>query len=146
ATTYPSGTATRADHPNKIAVASLVLSCAVVFQLILAGVIGEPHRLEMESLQERVDLLQGEGMSPFAAAHQASLELYEDHGGAPPGWMIVCAMLYIGGGVAWIATIVCGLIAVRRPQRRRLAVTALIVAGLVPIVLCCGALPFGPGT
>ena len=52
--------------------------------------------------------------------------------------MILSAMVEFVGAATWIATIVCGIIAVRRPQRRPLAVVALVIAGVLMIFFCCG--------
>jgi hypothetical protein len=57
--------------------------------------------------------------------------------------MIAAVLFEMGGALMWIAALVCALIALRRPERRRLSVTALVVTGLVPVLLCCGGLGFG---
>lgn len=130
-----------AGHPNGIALVALGLAFCVLASLLIAGAVAARHRLEFESLQEQVLELQEEGMGFIAATQQASADFYESHGGMPPGWMMALVFLELGGGLAWIATIVCGVIAVRRPRRRGFAVASLVIAGLVPIVFCCG-MPF----
>ena len=127
-----------ADHPNGIALVALGLASSVLVLFLIAGTVAARHRLEFESLQEQVLELQEEGMGFVAATQQASAEFYESSGGMPPGWMIALVFLEVGGGLAWLATIVCGLIAVRRPRRRGFAVASLVIAGLVPVLFCCG--------
>ena len=67
-------------------------------------------------------------------------EYLSRRGGIPPAWMILSAMLEFCGAGVWIATVVCGLLALRRPQRRALAGIALAIAGLFVILFCCGSL------
>jgi hypothetical protein len=48
------------------------------------------------------------------------------------------SVIFIGTIVSWVAAVVCGLIGLRRAYRRSLAIAALVVAGLAPVLLCCG--------
>ncbi len=128
---------------NRIAAVALGLACGAAAQFVFVGILFAPHRLEMEAIQERVTSLQQEGTGSLAAMQQAGMEFYENYGGVPPGWMIAAVLFEMGGALMWIAALVCALIALRRPERRRLSVTALVVTGLVPVLLCCGGLGFG---
>ena len=70
---------------------------------------------------------------------QRLTEYIDAQGGVAPGWLIATAVLPILAGLGWIAALACGLIGVRRPRRRGLAIAALVVAGIVPVLCCSGA-------
>ncbi len=74
---------------------------------------------------------------------EAQNQFFKARGGVP-SWLVAFMALEVVAGLNWAAMIVCGIIGVRRLNRRTLAITALVVAGLVPIVLCCGGLFLGP--
>lgn len=132
--------AARSVHPNQIAIVAFSLACTMIVLITAAAFVAAPHRLEMESLLDRVAALQEEGAEPWSARMQASTEFGESYGGGPPGWMIAFVLFYVAAGLAWMATIVCGLIGIRRVLRRRMAITALVMAGAIPILLCFGVL------
>lgn len=132
--------AERAAHPNQIALVAFSLACAMFFFIMMAGFVATAHRLEIESLMDRVIELEREGTSDWSAKTQASAEFAESYGGGPPGWMIALVLLYIATGLTWMATIVCGLIGIRRVLRRRMALAALVMAGVIPMLLCFGGL------
>jgi len=109
---------------------------AFVLALTVVALIGmylnvlSAHRLEMEKfLQPEMSF--GEQMQAFS-------EYLESQQGQVPGWVMALSVLPLGAGLAWTAALVCAIIALRRPQRRGFAVAALVIAGFVPVFLCCG--------
>lgn len=132
-----------ADQPNRIASVALVLVLAVVVQAILLAVLLSSHTAALEKLQERIVALQEEGAGFIAAHQQATGEFYEAHGGAPPTWLILSAVLQLAGGITWIAAVVCAVIGLTRKHRRRRALAALLIAVGSMLTFCCGGLVFG---
>ena len=130
--------ASLAHHPNRIAMVSFVLACGEVLLLVLMQWIMTSHRLEAEEFVRSM-----ETATSLTKMVEAQSEFFKARGGVPR-WMIAIMALELMAGLNWIAMVVCGIIGVRRPNHRRLAITALVVAGLVPIVFCCGGLFFGP--
>jgi DNA-directed RNA polymerase subunit RPC12/RpoP len=125
-------------HANRLAVVAAALAAALVAFAICFLWIAVTHRLELEEFAQSMTEAGG-----FAGMFDAQQEFYEARGGIP-SWVVALGMVEGATGLTWIATLVCGVIAVRRPRRRGLAVSALVVAGLVPIVLCCGSLFWAP--
>ena len=58
--------------------------------------------------------------------------------GEIPSWMFSLIGAQLGAGVAWIASVICGVLGMRVAYRRSWAIAALIMAGLAPVVFCCG--------
>ena len=123
------------DKPNTVALAALILASCLLVVLAAITYVGYTHRLEWEdfakSMMENGDYSQ-------------AFDYFESRGGVPR-WMIVIGALEVGGGLLWLASLVCGVIGVRHPQRRRLAVAALVIAGIVPLFFCCGGVLMGGG-
>lgn len=134
----PGSGAVPVHHPNRLAVVAVALAAALVVIAICFQWIAVTHQRELEVFG--MSMMKGDGLSGMLEAQQ---EFYEAQGGIPR-WFVAAGMLEAAGGLTWIATVVCGVIAVRRPRRRSLAVWALVVAGLFPIALCCGGLFLAP--
>ena len=117
---------------NQLAKVAFGLACAVLVFVCLYGVLGSIHRLELEPLlqPDRTFAEQMEAFQDYAASR----------GGNLPAWLVGMSLLSFSAGLAWLATLVCGIISVRRPVNRSWAVAALIIAGLMPVVFCCGGL------
>jgi len=130
--------ASLAHHPNRIAIVSFALACSEVLLLVAMQWIMASHRLEAEEFVNSM-----ESATSLTKMVEAQSEFFKARGGIPR-WMIAIMVLELMAGLNWVAMVVCGIIGVRRPNHRRLAMTALVVAGLVPIVFCCGGLFLGP--
>ncbi|GAF80953.1 unnamed protein product [marine sediment metagenome] len=130
----PHPLASRDVSGNRIAVAALVLACGTVALLGAANLILAPHHEELNRLMESnsPDRTIGERM-------ELQAEYFQEMGGVP-GWMLAASVCLITAAMAWLASIVCAVIGMRRVRRRRLAVFALVIAALVPIFFCCGGL------
>ena len=132
--------------PNRIAVVAMALSSAMVLFIVLTGIVASSHQLEMEAMQKRIiELEKSEGTTSFSAAQQASAELLDEYGGMPPQWMMGLFVLYMCAGLTWIAALVCALVGMRRVRRRRLAIAALAMTAVFPLLFCCGGFLFSPG-
>lgn len=128
-----------AQHPNRIALVAFALACCLVALIVVTHLIVAPHRLEIEDFSKSVM-----SAASYSDVLEAQSEFLKARGGVP-SWMVAYVVLQVVGGPIWIAVIVCALIAIRRPQRRGFAVAALVMAGLVPVAICCGGAVFPPG-
>ncbi len=78
---------------------------------------------------------------PEATPEQMQQALFKQiSGGQMPGWLIAGSAAIVACLAFWVAGLVCGLIAVTRPGRRRLAYAGLGLSGLT-LFFCC----LGPG-
>lgn len=118
-----------ADHPNGIAIVALALGVMTVACFTTWRITIDPYLPQLQAVAAS-----GGGLSDMMQSYE---EVFADTGGMPLAVVagMVCELIGIMG---WFATIVCGVIALRRARRRQLAVTALVITGLVPILFCCG--------
>ena len=65
---------------------------------------------------------------------QAVMDLMS--GGDIPGWLATGSLMFAAACALWVAGLVCGIIAVARPERRGLAIGSLALCG-VTLVTCC---------
>ena len=119
-----------ASSPNRVAVVAFGLACGLVLLTCLYLMVFSAHRLELE------DLARPE--QTFAENLQAFNEYVDQQGGRVPGWMVAMAVLPLSAVLVWIATLVCGMVGVRRAPRRAWALAALVIAGMVSVFFCCG--------
>lgn len=116
---------------NLIAVSALVAVVLAVVLMILAGVVLAPHRPEFKEITEAMESGRSQDLV------EAQQRFFERHGGVPP-WLLHAVVLFMGACLAWLAALVCGLLALRRTARRGWAVLALGLAATVPVLMCCG--------
>lgn len=122
---------------NRIAIVAFALACSLVLLLFLADVaILSPHRLEFADWQEALLEAQEEGTPPWAVMQ----EYIDARGGVMPGWMMNLFSLGVAMMGVWLAALVCGIIGVLRPKRRRFAVIALAICGGFVLQACMGIL------
>ncbi len=127
-------------RPNRIALVAFALACVVVVIVFVAELVIAPHNLEIEEFANSIS-----SAASFSERLDAQTEFFKARGGVPP-WMAAILVFTVIGGLTWIASVVCALIAIRRPQRRRFAAAALVITALIPLFFCCGGMIFGPGT
>jgi len=122
-------------HPNRIAVVAAALAGVVL--LCLIGIFGIMlgHAEEMTRLAEIM-----EQAGSFGEQMQVSNTFAQENGGVIPNWMIGVTLLEMVALLAWFAALVCGIVAVRRPRRRPLAVATLCFCGFAVVFVCGGAL------
>ncbi len=128
-----------AQHGNRLAIVAFALACCLVVLVVVTHLVIAPHRLEVEDFAKSIM-----SAGNYSEVLEAQSEFLKARGGVP-SWMVAYVVLEVAGGPIWIAVIVCGLIAIRRPQRRGFAVAALVMAGLVPVAICCGGGAFFTG-
>jgi hypothetical protein len=125
-----------AHHPNRVAVAALILASILVVLMVAFMIVAGAHSLELLKLQE--EMQEGAGdRSPF----EVMQGFLDDYGGTPPTWIIVLAMLEFASGAVCIAALICGILGLRRPHHRPFAIVALVIAGGV-MLMFCGSLVF----
>jgi DNA-directed RNA polymerase subunit RPC12/RpoP len=143
--TPPTIQAVHAPQPvvgtNRLAIVAVVLAGVMLVSLIMFNRCMSPHVGELQAMVERMAELTEQGKGMLMSIQTAQLEMFEKSGGTMPPWMYWGVMFEILGGLTWLAAIICGAIAVSRPQHRRYSIAALVACGIAPIVLCC----MGPG-
>lgn len=135
AATYADNDVTQSPAGNPLAVVALLLALGAFALFFVAAIVLQPH------MQELMPVAQGMVEAMRAGQPDELLRIQNEflarHNGMP-AWLVAAFVIDIGACLAWLAGVICGLIALRRPQRRRMAVGALIVSGLLPVFLCCG--------
>ncbi len=116
---------------NRVAGVALFLACAMIVFLATAVAVAGSHSLELNDLSER--LL---AATDSHARFDVMIEYMDAHGGAIPGWLLLLLLLQLMGGVSCLAALVCAIVAVRRPQRRATAMTALFISGGMFFLYC----------
>lgn len=122
---------------NPIAVVAMILACCSIAMLVAGRVILDRHPDEMREFKEAVTA--GASLNEQMSAQT---KFFETHPGAER-WFFPAMMLLIGSGLASLIAIVCGIIGLRRLTRRGLALAALLIAGPIPIFMCCGGAIMG---
>lgn len=125
---------TERPSSNRLAVVAFALSCCTLGMLAAHVVFQHMHAEEFAAFSEELQRL----MAETSSITDAVMAYTRAHGNSMPSWLIVLNLLGMTMMASCAASLVCGLIAVRRPSGRRLALTSLALSGLVPIVVCCG--------
>lgn len=116
---------------NRVAGVALFLACAMLVFLATAIVVADSHSLELNDLAERL-LATTDSRTRF----DVMIEYMDAHGGAIPGWLLLLSFLQFMAGVSCLAGLGCAIVAVRRPQRRAIAMSALIISGGMFFLYC----------
>jgi hypothetical protein len=95
------------------------------------------------AVTSKIASLVGPGATP-EEARRAMLDLQKSmmtdmEAGTMPSWFLGLAGCLVLMLMFWVAGVVLGILAVRRPVRRRMAVTALVLAGLPLLLVCLGS-------
>ncbi|MEK6676211.1 MAG: hypothetical protein AABZ47_11235 [Planctomycetota bacterium] len=125
---FPITTPLVSVEANRIAVVALVLACMAAGFALLAMIVLSPHALELTEMQK--------SSADAPSQLEFAKRVMEKHGGVFPAWMIVSSLLYCAALAVCIAAIICGIIGVRRIQRRGMAIAALIVSGGMVLFAC----------
>lgn len=121
---------------NATAMAAFILSCVLLACSLSLIVLVRFHADDMKEIHEKTEELMAQGKGILEITQQPLLDQY---GGVIPAWLVAATMLQMLSIATWVAVIVCSIIGLRRPYRRRLAVSALAIAVVLPLFLCCGA-------
>ena len=119
---------------NGVAIAGLVLACMSFACVLGASALLRPHMDELSPVLEAIMSAYRDGRGD--EAQRLQLDFMTKYG--QTGWLGGASMLMLLSIPCWLAGIVCGLLGLRRAGRRSIAVAALVVSGLLPVVMCCG--------
>jgi len=126
---------------NRAASAALILVFVAVGLLLLANQTHSNHRTEWQEFERVLS----EAVSANGSTTSALLKYIESQGGSYPGWMVMWSVFTLGSMGAWIGSIIFGILGLFRPVRRGMAVTALVVAGMLVSLFCLSALSGAAG-
>ncbi len=126
-------------NANRAAVIALILAALQILSLAAMEWVTAANRMEAEEFIKAVS-----GKSSFAQMIDAQNEFFRARGGIP-SWLATVVLLEVFTGVAWLTTVIVGIIAVRRPTRRGMATLALVLSALVPLFVCVGGVQVMPG-
>ncbi len=119
---------------NRLAIVTWVLLALSIATMMAVNAVVRQHAAELEPVQKSLEA----GKDPFQISREHP-ELFGGGGNVPP-WMLASSMLMVMGGLFWLAAVVCGIVAVTRPYRRAMAISALVTAAVLPVFMCCGGL------
>ncbi len=134
------------SQTNHIAVVAVMLAVILILCVACQLVLYQTHGAEIEDFVNKVTALveQGAGM---LEATQEVLQLDAETGtGTIPDWMVAINLVNALSLAVWIATVVCALVGMRRAAKRPLAITAIVIAGVAPVIFCCGGFLVPNGT
>ena len=112
-----------------MAVVALGLAAAALLSAVGLKVIISTHLSELREMGV---------MNPtgsFAENTAILTEWMQKQGGLPPWFMAIYLFLFLGMGT-WVASLVCSIVAVRRPVRRNLAWASFGVLFVSMVALC----------
>ncbi|MFQ5490137.1 MAG: hypothetical protein ACE5GE_05385 [Phycisphaerae bacterium] len=75
---------------------------------------------------------------PQATPEELQQALLEQIRSGTPDWMVMASLTVLASLAAWVAGLVCGIIAMAQPNRSRLAVGSLVVSALTILSCCVG--------
>lgn len=121
---------------NALAIVAFALACTTLLMFLSAGIILSNHSVEFEEFMKLVE----EHGTTVAGQMKAWNEFLERRGGVSPTWFFAFTALSFASMALSVVALVCGLVAVRRPQRRGFAMAALGITGLYAVLMCGGML------
>jgi len=116
-------------------VAAVLVGLSLVCFLGFASIMSS-HAADVQRVMQRADELTKDGTGFVGAIQRAWMEFYENNGGVPPDWMLGAIVFEFGGFFAWVVGLICAIIASFRPARKWLALSALLLACLMPFLFC----------
>lgn len=126
---------------NRAAVTALILAMLSLALMLWSMQTLSSHGSEMQKYQEFLEEAQAKGDPMMTGV----LKYYESQGGTWPRWMVTLSLLGFASMGAWLGSIVFGVIGLFRTVRRGMAVTALVIAGLLTMMFCLSALSGAAG-
>jgi len=121
---------------NRLAIVAAVLVGLSLLCFIGFATIMSSHAADVQGVMQRADELTQGGTGFLGAIQRAWMEFYDNNGGVPPDWMLGAILFEFGGFFTWVVGLICAIIACFRPTRRWLALTALLLACLMPFLFC----------
>jgi len=126
----PVGAWPRRTDSNTVALAAFILACGVIACSSLAAVVFASHRIAFEEMMRTVSQ-----SSSYLEGMRRAMEPYK---GVAPAWMMLAGLFEMCALGSWLASLICGIFGVRRPQRRGLAIAALVICGSFILLMCAG--------
>ncbi len=117
---------------NVVALVALLLSLGVLALLAAQTVLMSGQSLELDQMEDDLKKLETESGSRL----RAFSEYLHARGGAIPSWMVASAAINLCAMAGCVGAIVCGILWLRRVQRRPLAIAALLICGSVVVFFC----------
>lgn len=111
---------------NPLALVAFGLMLLMGSLYVTSGLILSAHRLEVEELVKQIEM---RGSDP-SARFSAWLDYSNSLGTPFPMWLIAVSTLSLAGMATCVASLVCGIIALRHRARRSLALTSVIGGGM----------------
>lgn len=111
---------------NPLALVAFGLMILMGLFYIACGFVAGAHRLELEELFKHIA---SRGNDP-SAQFSAWLDYANSRGEPIPTWLIALSMLSLAGMATCVASVICGIIALRHSARRGLALTSVIGGGM----------------
>ncbi len=112
---------------NIVAVWALILSIASNISFIAVSILMAPRIIDIV----------GENIAPDEAKIQLEQYVSEQlktHNQLPD-WMVMCGFLLLLVGVCWVSGLICSLVALRSPFRRKFVYVAFGMLSLIPLLL-----------
>lgn len=113
------------SKPSALAQWALALSVAAFGLWLVFGFTTAPKILELTG---------SENPTP----QDVQRVLLEQVESGSPDWMLLASFTVLASMAAWVAGLVCGIVALTQPPRPRLAVIALAINGLTLLTCCVG--------
>ncbi len=123
-----------ASSGNTAAVVSLVLAVMVIALFIAVRVVVAQYAVELEAFGEDFEALANESSSML----DASMKYADSHGGQLPRWLLLIGLLQAGMLACAVIGGICGIIALRKQERRAMAACSLTVCGFAVLLMCSG--------
>lgn len=126
-------TSRMAESPssNLLATVAFGLTLLMVALLTASAYIVVGHSLEMEELTKQI---QKKGPDP-SAQFSAWVEYTQANNGTLPGWLLMVGFMNVAGMAICMASLICGLIALRNPVRRGWALASVLASGSIVALL-----------
>lgn len=120
------------SRKNTLALVAFIAAMASILMIVAWAFLLSAHQPVVEELF-KPERSVSEQMDVFT-------EYIDSQGGSPPIWLILAMMLPFAFIGASLVALVCGLIALRKPTRRPLAIAGIIIGGIPILFLCAGRL------
>ncbi|MCH7700069.1 MAG: hypothetical protein IID37_00140 [Planctomycetes bacterium] len=115
---------------NTVAVVALSLAVAALLSALVVKVVISSNEAEFREMGEIAS-----DSTSFADSQAALMEWMQKQGGVPT-WFVAISLFYFLGLGTWVASLVCSIVAVRRPVRRNLAWASFGVLFVSMVALC----------
>lgn len=131
---HPGGVS-RGTMTNRLAVVAFAIMLSSLAMMFAGMAVLSPHSLELTDFQKRLLAeMETDGGSQWKVMDEFRLE----HGGDFPTWFILGGALHMSAMACCVGALVCGLISMRRPVRRGMAITSVFVSGGLLLLICGG--------